>query len=256
MPQPSSVCVVGRPGASPVFELKTEHTDGCRNPIRYPSRQADATRSACLQRACKQALHRNTYCGAVRGSSICSTTITKHRTHHDRMKRLLFLCCLCLLAIRPVTSVKQTERVGKQQRPIAVRVRWDCRAALLLHCPPPSQLRSLGPPSRSPEHTLLVSLANGKVVALDKNTGAKLWTFDSGAPLLTSTNPAQLGSASDVGGTGVRSVGSIFPGTDGSLYSYLAADDESPRIEVSSSLCSLCSKRFRCAAPPHLCCHV
>jgi hypothetical protein len=192
----------------------------------------------------------------VCSSSICSTTITKHRTHHDRMKRLLFLCCLCLLAIRPVTSVKQTERVGKQQRPIAVRVRWDCRAALLLHCPPPSQLRSLGPPSRSPEHTLLVSLANGKVVALDKNTGAKLWTFDSGAPLLTSTNPAQLGTASDVGGTGVRSVGSIFPGTDGSLYSYLAADDESPRIEVSSSLCSLCSKRFRCAAPPHLCCHV
>ncbi|KAI3434469.1 hypothetical protein D9Q98_002546 [Chlorella vulgaris] len=121
------------------------------------------------------------------------------------MKRLLFLCCLCLLAIRPVTSVKQTERVGKQQRPIAVRV--------------------------SPEHTLLVSLANGKIVALDKNTGAKLWTFDSGAPLLTSTNPAQLGTASDVGGTGVRSVGSIFPGTDGSLYSYLAADDEIPRIE-------------------------
>jgi outer membrane protein assembly factor BamB len=40
---------------------------------------------------------------------------------------------------------------------------------------------------------LLVSLANGKVVALEKRSGAQLWTFHSGAPLLSSTARAPGG---------------------------------------------------------------
>jgi hypothetical protein len=51
-------------------------------------------------------------------------------------------------------------------------------------------LKGLLPPFLSccsRDHILLVSLSNGKLVALDKNTGAKLWTFDSGAPLLSAT---------------------------------------------------------------------
>ena len=51
----------------------------------------------------------------------------------------------------------------------------------------------------SRDRTLLVSLANGQLVALDKHTGVELWTFDSGAPLLSSTNyhdAARIGAAS------------------------------------------------------------
>lgn len=40
----------------------------------------------------------------------------------------------------------------------------------------------------SRDRALLVSLANGKLVALDRHTGRQLWAFDSGAPLLSSTN--------------------------------------------------------------------
>lgn len=130
-------------------------------------------------------------------------------------------------------------------------------------------------PPRSRDQALLVSLANGKLVALDKDTGKKLWTFDSGAPLLSSTNrqAAFLAEPGELGGREHRTscilspemkrmdvlltlccrpaadldvapqrVGSIFPGTDGSLYAYVATDGGLPRIEVrcclhSSSCC-------------------
>jgi hypothetical protein len=54
------------------------------------------------------------------------------------------------------------------------------------------------PPARSArDRALLVSLSNGKLVALDVHTGRRLWAFDSGAPLLSSTNrPAAVQAAS------------------------------------------------------------
>lgn len=40
----------------------------------------------------------------------------------------------------------------------------------------------------SRDRALLVCLANGQLVALDRDTGQRLWTFDSGAPLMSSTS--------------------------------------------------------------------
>ena len=112
--------------------------------------------------------------------------------------------------------------------------------------PPHSRRRGLPPPRPSAplpcsrDRTLLVSLADGKLVALDKHTGARLWTFDSGAPLLSSSIPhqAQLQAAAppdlaDAEAAGVRAArGSVFPGTDGGLYALLSGDDGSPRVEA------------------------
>lgn len=85
-------------------------------------------------------------------------------------------------------------------------------------------------------HQLLVSLANGQLVALDNDSGDILWTFDSGTPLLSSANPGAAavnleGSPGDISGVAPPKEG-IFPSTDGSLYVYRADDKGLPRIEV------------------------
>ncbi|KAL4433623.1 hypothetical protein ABPG75_000064 [Micractinium tetrahymenae] len=63
------------------------------------------------------------------------------------------------------------------------------------------------------------------------HTGNRLWTFDSGAPLLSSTN--RLAPVPDVASAGAEAatVGNIFPGTDGSLYAYVASQGSRPLIE-------------------------
>lgn len=63
-------------------------------------------------------------------------------------------------------------------------------------------------PHNSRDRTLLVSLANGKLAALDVHTGKRLWTFNSGAPLLSSTN--QPASVREVAGAGELSKGVLF----------------------------------------------
>ena len=89
-----------------------------------------------------------------------------------------------------------------------------------------------------------MSLADGKLVALDEATGDTLWTFDTGAPLVSSANAG--GGGEDGGGPlGPGGVGemvaagreNIFPGTDGSLYAYRLGEEEGepPRIEVCRS---------------------
>lgn len=73
---------------------------------------------------------------------------------------------------------------------------------------------------------LFVSLANGHLVAVDEDTGVLQWTFDTGAPLLASANPA----FADV--HGIKD--GIFPGTDGSLYVFRSTDGNDgsvPRVE-------------------------
>lgn len=91
-----------------------------------------------------------------------------------------------------------------------------------------------------------MSLANGNLVALDQETGETLWTFETGAPLVSSTpitsaaggagEGGEPGEGEDVeGGTAAaaRAKDSIFPGTDGSLYAYRQpSSGEPPRIEV------------------------
>lgn len=60
--------------------------------------------------------------------------------------------------------------------------------------------------------TMLVSLADGKIVALDENTGELVWTVDTGSPLVMSSKDA-------------ASTEGIFPSTDGSLFTYKMNED-------------------------------
>jgi hypothetical protein len=89
------------------------------------------------------------------------------------------------------------------------------------------------PSRRTPPDTpqLLVSLANGQLVSLHQDTGELLWSFDTGAPLLSSANPAAAAAPSPDDAPPKEG---IFPGTDGSLYAYRPGDDGAPRIEVSA----------------------
>jgi len=85
---------------------------------------------------------------------------------------------------------------------------------------------------------LLVSLANGHLIALDENSGTILWSFDTGSPLLASANPAAAAAAAAAAASDpsqghqvpIPQEG-IFPGTDGSLYIYRPQDTGPPRIE-------------------------
>lgn len=70
---------------------------------------------------------------------------------------------------------------------------------------------------------LIVSLLDGHVVALDQVTGRILWSFDSGAPLVS----AKQSFASSQGLN-------VFPGTDGGLYAYHGITHVTPGVEVSS----------------------
>jgi serine/threonine-protein kinase/endoribonuclease IRE1 len=66
--------------------------------------------------------------------------------------------------------------------------------------------------------TMLVSLADGKIVALDENTGDIVWTVDTGLPLVMSSK-------------GDKSQEGIFPSTDGALFTYTVDEDGTPSVE-------------------------
>ena len=77
-----------------------------------------------------------------------------------------------------------------------------------------------------------MSLANGRLVAVDSGTGRPAWSFDSGAPLVSSA--VSWGPAMGPGAAppGPRDI--VFPGTDGSLYlarEGLSGDESAVRIE-------------------------
>lgn len=74
---------------------------------------------------------------------------------------------------------------------------------------------------RLPLDVLIVSLLDGHVVALDQVTGRILWSFDSGAPLVS----AKQSFASSQGLN-------VFPGTDGGLYAYHGITHVTPGVEV------------------------
>jgi outer membrane protein assembly factor BamB len=71
---------------------------------------------------------------------------------------------------------------------------------------------------------LIVSLLDGHVVALDQNTGRILWTFDSGAPLVSAKQSFSSSQGLNV-----------FPGTDGGLYAYHGITHLNPGLEVSQA---------------------
>lgn len=58
-----------------------------------------------------------------------------------------------------------------------------------------------------------MTLLDGTVVAVDRTAGRVLWTFDSGAPLVSAKqSPASSGF-------------NVFPGADGGLYAYHGASE-------------------------------
>ena len=69
---------------------------------------------------------------------------------------------------------------------------------------------------------LLISLLDGRIVAVDSQSGALLWTFDSGAPLVSVKQPQD-------------SKMHIFPGVDGGLYAYHGLGDDGAKLEVRGS---------------------
>jgi len=68
---------------------------------------------------------------------------------------------------------------------------------------------------------LLVSLADGRIVALDEDTGKEMWNIDTGSPLVMSSSK-QMGEGETEG---------IFPSTDGSLYTYSIPADGPPEVK-------------------------
>lgn len=66
-----------------------------------------------------------------------------------------------------------------------------------------------------------MSLLDGKVVAVDQDTGRQLWTFDSGPPLLSVSGTAEdKQEAEDADSTARSSLQSVIPSVHGKLYGY------------------------------------
>lgn len=101
-----------------------------------------------------------------------------------------------------------------------------------------AQVVPVNPAGKQLASQLLVSLANGQLIALDENSGTFLWSFDTGSPLLASANPAAAAAAAAAAASDpsqghqvpIPKEG-IFPGTDGSLYVYRPQGTGPPRIE-------------------------
>eukprot|EP00889_Picochlorum_renovo_P003636 jgi/Picre1/30666/NNA_006027.t1 len=78
------------------------------------------------------------------------------------------------------------------------------------------------------EHHLLVSLADGQIVALDEDTGRRVWSIDTGSPLVASSTDAERRGGDDVHSGEYEG---IFPSTDGSLYTYSLDEEGSPHVQ-------------------------
>ena len=78
------------------------------------------------------------------------------------------------------------------------------------------------------ERHLLVSLADGQIVALDEDTGRRVWSIDTGSPLVASSTDAQRRGSDEVLSGEYEG---IFPSTDGSLYTYSVGEDGAPHVQ-------------------------
>ena len=89
-------------------------------------------------------------------------------------------------------------------------------------------LRALGKDQvQTADAYLLVSLADGQIVALDEDSGRKVWSIDTGSPLVTSSVGRDHGSENG----GEAAVEGIFPSTDGSLYTYFINEAGRPEVK-------------------------
>lgn len=82
--------------------------------------------------------------------------------------------------------------------------------------------------TRLAQEVLVVSLLDGHVVAVEPETGRLLWTFDSGAPLVSSKQASVKSPSSPAF--------NVFPGADGGLYAYHGMR----ALEVRSHTCIGC----------------
>ncbi len=84
---------------------------------------------------------------------------------------------------------------------------------------------------------LLVSLLDGKVVAVDRDTGRQLWTFDSGPPLLSVSGTAEeRQDSAGIDSTVRNSVQSVIPSVHGKLYGYRQQGPFTRGLEVHPCL--------------------
>jgi outer membrane protein assembly factor BamB len=75
---------------------------------------------------------------------------------------------------------------------------------------------------------VFVTLIDGKVHALDAETGKSLWSSSVGSPLISSWNRVPDEDPE----TGTVKQRAVFPGVDGSLYSYRTSADGKVKLEV------------------------
>ena len=86
------------------------------------------------------------------------------------------------------------------------------------------------------DDVLLVGKLDGTLTALELQTGQVLWSFDSGAPLVSSGKGLSAGSSI---------VPHVFPGADGTLYR-VQRGGVGAKIEVRSGLQLLHLFAFDC----------
>ena len=76
------------------------------------------------------------------------------------------------------------------------------------------------------DNAVFVTLIDGNVHAIDADTGESLWMSSVGSPLISSWN---LATEDPEAGT---TPPAVFPGVDGSLYSYRSGTDGEVKLEV------------------------
>lgn len=82
-----------------------------------------------------------------------------------------------------------------------------------------------------------MSLLDGKVVAVDRDTGRQLWTFDSGPPLLSVSGTADDRQDNEGADSTARSsVQSVIPSVHGKLYGYRQQGPFTRGLEVQTTV--------------------
>ncbi|GAX74713.1 hypothetical protein CEUSTIGMA_g2161.t1, partial [Chlamydomonas eustigma] len=114
-----------------------------------------------------------------------------------KMRLGLFVSCLFLIDVCSIFAISSDINTGRQLQQVS---------------------GSLEPSLE--KDALIVSLLDGRVVAVDPLSGAVLWSFDSGSPLLSVQQ-------SEAAPPGVH----IFPGVDGGLYAYHGLDKDTAKLE-------------------------
>jgi outer membrane protein assembly factor BamB len=70
--------------------------------------------------------------------------------------------------------------------------------------------------------SLIVVLVDGRLLSLEPHTGAEVWTWDTGSPLVSSAGLTAGGAdgAHDGADGSFHAARTLVPGVDGALYAY------------------------------------